>query len=485
VGEAVWQQLRSETMKNLVVMAVAVLLGAGCDSGTATSTTPAVLARWRSAGAAIAMAQTNAPVLKQALTLPESAGLGDRFATNLARMISQRSGGGLSEGALFPVVRAAVEHESAGEITTDGWMVAIRAMGLDTAPWTAAVSGWGKAGGTAPVTVVTNGWWMAASRAAGLARAASMPAATPGGLFTGELDLAGLPGGDPRWPRVSMTLGMSNALVRTDAILDFATAPLGELEAWKIPDGLIHDPVIRFSAARGIGPVVEQMPWLKMLCGGKAPGQVTAWAQPEVTFRNWFAVPVDDGKARITEIHRSLQSYFGTSNAPGQYIGRLILNSNRTAMAVFDLKACTPTMSTVEKGGQSFLVNGFFAPMRTTNPIPAELRARVERPEIAWYEWEITGESARNWNVLAQFNRLAQREAPNPTHADGLKWMMATTPKLGNAVTELSRITPTRYELHRKSDIGLNGLELVMLSRWLDGEAKVALPVPGLPSKNP
>ncbi len=472
-------------MKYFALMVVAGLLWAGCEAETATSSRSAVLARWRSAGSAIASAQTNAPVLKQALSLPESAGLGDRLATNLARMISQRSGGGLSEGALLPVVRAAVEYESAGEVTAEGWLVAIRAMGLDTTAWTAAVGGWGKAGGASPVSVMTNGWWVASSSPAGLARAASMPAATPGGLFAGELDLAGLLGGDKRWPRVTMTLGMSNALVRTDAILDFATAPLGELEAWKIPDGIIRDPVIRFSAARGIAPLVEQVPWLKMLCGGKAPGQVTAWAQPEVTFRNWFAVPVEDGKARITAVHDSLKSYFGTTNAPGQYIGRLILNSNSTAMAVFDLKACTPTMSAVEQGGQTYLVNGFFSPMRTTNAIPPELRSRVERSEIAWYEWEITGESARNWNVLAQFNRLAQREAPNPVNARGLKWLMATAPKLGNSVTELTRVSPTRYELHRKSDIGLNGLELVWLSRWLDGEAKIAVPVPGLPAKNP
>ncbi len=472
-------------MKKLVVMAVAVLLGAGCDTGTAPATQEAVLVRWRSAGATLAAAQTNAPVLGQALSLPESAGLGDRLATNLARMISQRAGGGLTEGVLLPVVRAAVQHESVGEVTGKGWAVAIRATGVDTASWTAAVGGWGKVGGVEPMTAVTNGWWVVSSGPDGMTGLGSVPALEPGGMLAGDFDLAGWMGGDPRWPRVTMTVGSSNALVRTDAVMEFGTAPLGELEAWKIPEGIIRDPVIRFSAARGIGPLVEQMPWLKMLCGGKAPGQVTAWAQPEVTFRNWFAVPMDDGRERIPKIHDSLQSYFGTSNAPGQYMGRLILNSNRTAMAVFDLKACTPTMSVVEQGGQSFLVNGFFSPMRTTNPIPAELRARVDRPEIAWYEWEITGESARNWNVLAQFNRLAQRDAPNPTHAQGLKWMLATVPKLGNAVTELSRITPTRYELHRKSDIGLNGLELVMLSRWLDGEAKIGMPVPGLPAKNP
>jgi len=480
--ERVWHQGRTRTMRSLVTVMFAALVWVGCDSGKSSSSTGPVLARWRSAGAGILAGQTNLPVLRGVLTLPESAGLGDRLATNLTQLLLERTAANVPASTLLPVVRAVVDGESAGEITTEGWVVAVRALGMETGPLTAAIAGWGRGA----VATVTNGWWIAASGPGRLSRAGELPAATPTGLFTGELDLPGLLGADAAgWPRVAVTVGMSNAVVRTDAVLDFARAPLGELEAWKVPDGFIRDPLIRFSVARGIGPLVERVGWLKMLCGGVAPGQVTAWAQPEVTFRNWFAIPVADAPARITEIHRGLQPYFGTTNEPGEYMGRLIVNSNRSAVAVFDLKACFPTISTLQQGEQSFLMAGFTPGLRSSNAIPAELRARIERPEIAWYEWEITGESARNWNVLAQFHQLTRRASPNPLNARGLKWLIAAAPRLGNSVTELSRITPTRYELHRKSDLGLNGLELVLLTRWLDGDAEIARPMPAIPVVKP
>ncbi len=145
-----------------------------------------------------------------------------------------------------------------------------------------------------------------------------------------------------------------------------------------------------------------------------------------------------------------------------------MVNSNRSAVTVFDLKACFPMVGAVKQNGQSFLLTSFIPGEKSDRRIPAELLGQINRTNLAFYEWEITGESARNWNVLAQFNQLSQRRAPNPIGAKAFRWMLATTPKLGNAVTQLERRTPTEYLFTRKSDIGFNGLELVLLTRWID-----------------
>lgn len=463
-------------MRTAIVVMVAALLGAGCggrsETGTAASKDP-VLARWRFVGGQTLRGQSNAPAVRDLMTLPEAAGVGSRLGTNLTRLILDRipgSPGRAAEGQLYPLVQAVLDHESAGEITSSGWVVAIRAGDLPAAAMGQALALLPRPGGaTAPATLVTNGWWMAASSPAALAKSAGLPAATPGGVLNGEFDLPTLLGaGHEALPSVNLSVGTSNATVRTSATLKFAKAPLGELEAWKVPDEFMRDPLIRFSALRGTGPLIDSVEWLRSLAGGAAPGQVVSWAQSGVTFRNWFAVPVEDTATRIEKIHSNLQPYFGTTNDPGRYTGRLVVNSNRSAVTVFDLKACFPMVGAVKQNGQSFLLTSFIPGEKSDRRVPAELLGQINRTNLAFYEWEITGESARNWNVLAQFNQLSQRRAPNPIGAKAFRWMLASTPKLGNAVTQLERRTPTEYLFTRKSDIGLNGLELVLLTRWID-----------------
>jgi hypothetical protein len=477
-------------MRSAIWVVLTALLVAGCGrsgESSGTSSKAKVIARWRLAGGQALRGQTNAPVLRDVLTLPESVGVGSRMGTNLSRFLLSRWGRtniAATEGQLYPLVEALMERESAGEITDSGWVLAIRGSDVPGAVLVPALSLFPRAAGVAaPSTLTTNGWWMAASTPADLARAATLPTAVPGGLMLGEFNLPILLGpGHEEWPTIQVTVGTSNATVRTSATLDFAKAPLGELEPWKLPEDFIRDPLIRFNALRGTGPLIDRVGWLRSLAGGSSPGQVIGWAQPEVTFRNWFAFPVDEPNSRIEKIHTDLKARFKTNDPSGTYMGRIIMNTNRSAVAVFDLKACLPTIGTVKQGAQSFLMASFVPGMKSTNRMPAELAAQINRPNLAFYEWEITGESAKNWNVLAQFNQLSQARMPNPFLARAFRWMLASAPKLGNSVTQVERRSATQYQFTRKSDTGLSGLDWVLLTRWIDsGYPGLNRPMPSFP----
>jgi hypothetical protein len=47
-------------------------------------------------------------------------------------------------------------------------------------------------------------------------------------------------------------------------------------------------------------------------------------------------------------------------------------------------------------------------------------------------------------------------------------WLMAVAPKLGNTITEIAITSPNELTLTRKSDLGCNGLEIVLLARLLE-----------------
>lgn len=481
-------------MRSALLVLGAAVLWAGCreagPSGSgATSSGSALVARWHFVGGDRLRSQTDAPSLRNVLSLPTVSGVGSRLGTNLTRLVLDRvpgSPGRAAEGRIYPLVEAILENESVGEVTTTEWNLAVRGADLPVAALAEAVALLPRpAGGAAPTVVTTNGWWLAASSPAQAGKAAAH--LRPGSPLSGYFDLPVILGkGHEAWPKVDVQLVFTNAAVRTSAQLEFAQAPMGELEAWKVPDQFIRDPLVRFSAIRGAGPLIERMDWPKFLLGGRTPGQVVSWAQPEVPFRSWFAFPVDDITKRVERIHEDVKPFFGTTNQPGPYRGQVALHSNHTAVAVFGKQmACTPRVVGATQAGESYLVVGFFQGKTNNAPMPAELLAQLQKPNLAFFEWEITSESWPNWNVLAQYNQILLGRAPNEPNARAHRWMSSLTNQLGNAVTQVERQSPTRFTFTRKSDVGLNGLELVALTRWLDagfgalaGRGPVAPPLP-------
>jgi hypothetical protein len=50
----------------------------------------------------------------------------------------------------------------------------------------------------------------------------------------------------------------------------------------------------------------------------------------------------------------------------------------------------------------------------------------------------------------------------------GSRWLIAAGPKLGECVTVVTRSGDRSLEVVRKSPVGLSGLELTALTKWLD-----------------
>ncbi len=473
-------------------MGWAAALAAGY-AGTAVVAAPdRPLARWHASGGQALRQAAAAPQLKAALSHPDAAGVGGRLATNLASFVIGRISGASDAaraGMLAPLAEAALEHESLGEVTRQGWHLGVRAPASVTARLagaTAALANGSKAGAS---TLVTNGWFLAASDPDGLGRAWLATGRPVAGLVEAEVDLPKVLGpGHDAWPAVTLNLFASNNAVRTSAKLSFATPPLGDAGAWKVPDGAIRDPIIRFQAVRGSAPFVSKVGWMAALAGGGAPNQLFGWAQPLNPFRNWVAFPVEKPAQRLQKIYASIRPFFGTTNQPGQYEGRLVITTNHQALAVLGLRACQPALLPYEQAGQPFLIASFAPTLASTNPVPMELLAELNRPSLVAYEWEIAGESFIHWNVLFDFNSMVQRRMPFPVNARARKWFMSIAPSLGNSVTEVFRLSPTDFSFVRKSDIGLDGLEMTLLARWIDApydNLKGKFGAPPLPISKP
>ena len=471
-------------------LVVGVLFLAGCQRSSPADRA-AVVARWRFLGSEALASQTNAPQLRQVLNLPEAALVTPAAVSNVAQHLAIRltaSTNPALAAQLLPLVQAMIRFGSSGEIGADGWSLALKLPSSEAVAVQNSVRSLPRLAGQEaglPAIQFTNGWLLAGSTPAWMDRASRLPALGVNGLLTGEFDLAAIFQLDARrWPRVQLDLNATNGMVRTTGALTFAASPVGELPPWKVPNDYLRDPIIRFTAVRGIESLVQDNEWFRVLSGGPVPDQFFSWSQPEVSFRTWFAAPVSNGMARIPKLHEALKERVSSNSPSGGYTGILILNSNKSAIAVYKplgIPGLLPSIGVVSQGTQDFLLTSLIHPAKTTNEVPAELLAELDAPALVYYDWEITAAAVPNWNVLFQYNNLARGRRANAPWPHAHKWMLAAAPKLGNSVTSIRREGPTRYALTRNSGAGLTALELVLLTRWLDGPIG-ALPGEALPA---
>ena len=463
-------------MKRITCLGLVVVAGVAagclvsCSSAPLRSTATSPVARWHFVGAAQLQSQTLAPALAAVLNGTNSAPAADRLATNLVRVLWQRVGGreeAQATAVLAPLMRDLLRYESTGEVTANGWRLNVKLPANRWPQWQQAQGALAglSVGTTGTVLSYTNGWLTAG---AGGAVGAGGPALTNGAVLAGEADLARIFGGATApWPRARLGASLVGGKVLTQASLDFSTPPIKALPAWRLPERMAHGPFSQFVAVRGIDELAGRVNWWRESFGGHPPDQMFAWAQPEVPFRNWVAVPTADATGDLGRWFALAKEVF--SPAAGRS-GRAAMATNNTAFAVFDtLKGLQPVVTQVKQGGDTFLLGSLYPADKSTNSISASLRRRLAEKDLVYQDAEFTPESVEHWNVLFQVNQILQSHLPNARNARAHAWMIDNRAVLGDSETVVRQVTPNRYALERTSSAGVTGLELVLLTRWLDG----------------
>src|SRR5205814_1069409 len=83
-------------------------------------------------------------------------------------------------------------------------------------------------------------------------------------------------------PALSLSLAGRDNEVHTRAQFTFPKPLPASLESWNVPTNLIHDPLISFTAMRGVQPWISSLKAWNDLKFGAAPDQVFIWEQEGV-----------------------------------------------------------------------------------------------------------------------------------------------------------------------------------------------------------
>jgi hypothetical protein len=270
------------------------------------------------------------------------------------------------------------------------------------------------------------------------------------------------------WPNTRLTLHGQGEYVRSTVQMNFPEPVTGALEPWAIPTNLIREPLVGFTAMRGVAPWLQKSDTLKELELKSVPNQVCLWAQSLFFYQTFCAFPAVDVTNTLIRVGERAPRLL-SENWRNRGLGQISWQSTNQQVFWSGLLGITPYLRPAHDLDREFVMGGLFPTVMSTNPIPSELLSQVAgKSNLVYYDWEITQDRLYQWTITSQNFAVITGSGQLRTNTAGLPWLLNVRSHLGNTVTEITARSPAEWSLVRKSHIGFSALELVALTRWLE-----------------
>jgi hypothetical protein len=274
------------------------------------------------------------------------------------------------------------------------------------------------------------------------------------------------------WPRIAATWSGVGQYVRTGGKLTFAQPLNLDLEPWNIPTNLVREPLVSFSAVRGVRGWLAGQSWLRQLQIEPVPNQLCFWASSVTPAPIFAAVPLTNA----TVLLQAMGPRVAAQYAPwftNHTIGELQFSKEPLSLCLSGIPMFEPELEAVATPGGSFLLGRVTPKLpETSKPAPPQLFAQLTaRSNVVYYGWEMTHDKVAQWIYLGQTARLALLLPQFPPESAAYTLLLEVGPKLGNSGTEVLQDSPTSLSFVRNSHLGFTGVELHLLADWLESPA--------------
>jgi hypothetical protein len=291
--------------------------------------------------------------------------------------------------------------------------------------------------------------------------------------------------GRPELPRVRMSVAGYKKRVRAVATLKFARPLPVSLETWRIPTRLVREPLISFTAARGVAPLLAKIPWIRRLGLTPLPNQLFTWSLGIHPSQSYLAFPHPDPAGALRKIYPALKTEF-ERRFPFLKPAQLVYLPEVNRISVTNLVMAATFLMAVPEQAPGFLVGGFSLPLYLRGkPAPAALFQQVTAaPRLLYYHWELTQPRVEMLWHVANYWGIVHTYVPAPAGGAFAGWLRdkGVASCLGNTVTQATLESPTEIRVVRSGAVGLTAYELIRLTRWLDGR-NFPLPTPPLTAR--
>ena len=165
------------------------------------------------------------------------------------------------------------------------------------------------------------------------------------------------------------------------------------------------------------------------------PDQLFIWAMARIPFETFAAEPVPDAKAALAQLNQRLSA---DDNWQRQFISLFKFTMTNDEISWRGLPFITPFVQAVREPAGDFLVGGFFPNAGQSRPLPPELSAALNPPNLVYYHWEVTGRAAEGTAAIE----------PACAHAHAAPSSSTSNPPPANGSTALGRRSAAHHRGH-------------------------------------
>ena len=243
--------------------------------------------------------------------------------------------------------------------------------------------------------------------------------------------------------------------------------PLPPPEKWRMPASVIHQPLVSFTAVRGIGPWLERQSRARPFVIQPPPGEFFIWALPQIPFQTFAAAPVPEATAALTQLHAKLSALL-INDSQNIFLPSIKEEMTNGQISWPGLPFIAPFVRTLHEPAGDFLFGGLFPNTPGSGALPPELFRQLDAPNLVYYHWEITAGRLKELQQLTQLVLpMTQHRQLDANSAAG-QWLNHVGPMPGSSITEVIQTAPDELTFTRKTPGGLTAVELVALANWLE-----------------
>lgn len=505
-------------MRKLVFVACVAWVATANWAQSSKEAKPETLLRWSFAGTKAIAENSDLKVFNSIRALPESAAMRDAIATNLAHTVASRYGaaaasngpaklkipGGGSEpttmangiaALIQPLIADLVQNESRFQMDTRGaddadWFLAVKlpkdrvnlwsknlaqfatlsrmtGAAEDKTTWTASRDNYKLAFSQSKDWTILEGGFVDPNSkpsksfrdALGKKRGKAVLDAEVNAPLLAKIwsapNLA-------HYPKLTLKSEPRKDGFQSELLLDYPQDLGIKPEKWNVPQEIIYDPLIGFTAIQGLQKKLQSLEKFKALGARQTPNQLFLWSQGTAPFAITLAADVKNPDQVASNAWRSVEKA-KVGN------GELSFVTNRSALVWTGLPIAVPYVSPAPEPATFYVTAGLF-PVQHANPEPApkELYAQLEKKNLVYYDWEITSERIQQWIPVWQLYYLANGEFLPDNSSPSARFLQTLRTNVANTVTVGTLESPKQIKFTRQSQLGASALEFVLLTHYLD-----------------
>ena len=317
------------------------------------------------------------------------------------------------------------------------------------------------------VSADTNNLWFEATLAP--SRLADCFSLSAGGEGRGVVDHSSLATRHSSLSQLRLTLSGDGGNVITRGSLTFAEPFASGLPPWHLPGGLVHEPLLGFTAVRGGQSALTASPlWNRLQLG--APDQFYLWSLTGSPSQFYLAAPLPDAVHQMPALADRLLQNANPWLAANGYIS-FDRAADTNGVVWGSLPDIQPFIKFAGTADDGWLYAGLFpdAGAGAGQSAPDGMFQDIlHRPNLVYYDWELTGARLPSCLYLGQTARQIFHQAQLPVPSASAAWLTMLQPRLRTSATILTRTAPDQLTFLRKSTLGLTAPELQLLAGWLE-----------------